>query len=580
MLKTHTMKKIHLFVLNKDVKKVSNVLYDLRLMEFFSIKKEKFDSYESEKLPLESGEILKLRSTITLLKKYHKKDIEEGSDENAIQKAHDYQEKISKLSKEILHLEDEIKRQEILVHLKLSKEQIEDKESTIGFIPIEAGLKLETLKEEKFKVKTYKDKLTKRLYFYTNTKKINFQFKEFYLPKSVDVSLVSELKTKSQEKNKIEEKLTDLANKNLHNIRQEELHLSKIIATHEAKNNFKKTENFTVLSGYVPEVLVTKLKRSIEKEIGNKFDIVEEQADEDAPVKLKNGPVTSNFESLLKMYSFPKYGEYDPTFLVLLAFPLFYGFILGDFGYGLISLIAFTLAKIKWPEYKEFMSILQLSSISSMIWGIIYGEYFGYEPYYLFPRAYMPETLLIIALLFGLFHLNLGFILGFLNQAKYNIKKAIYNNLSWVVLEIGIILVVLGNLISQGVFSYLGYLAMLIAAVMLYLGHGIMGIIEIPSFFTNVFSYARLMAVGLSSVAIAVLVNEFSVAFFEKGAFGIVIGITIFTIGHIMNIVLGNFESFLQALRLHYVEFFTKFYQGDGKEFEPFGSKLHDLKEE
>jgi len=108
------------------------------------------------------------------------------------------------------------------------------------------------------------------------------------------------------------------------------------------------------------------------------------------------------------------------------------------------------------------------------------------------------------------------------------------------------------------------------------MGHGFIGIIEIPSFFTNILSYARLMAVGLSSIAIAVLVNEYTLVLFSKGAIGIFAGVLLFTFGHIFNIVLGNFESFLHTLRLHYVEFFTKFYTGGGREFVPFGQKIRE----
>lgn len=577
MFKTHTMKKVHLFILNKDVKKVSNVLYDLKLMEFFSIKKEKFDNYESEKLHEESAKILSLRSGITLLKNYHKNNIESGSDDKALEKAKALNEDLSKLDKEILHLKDEINRQEILVHLKLSKEQINDKNSTIGFIPLEAESRLSTLKS---KVKKYKDKRNKRLYFYVNSKDISFNYKEFYLPSKVNVSLSSDLKIKEQKKQKIISNLEDLANKNLFSLQQEELKLSKLISIHEAKSHFKKTENFTVLSGYIPEIKVKKLKRNVEKEIGNKFDIIEEEADEDAPISFANGPLTSNFESLLKLYSMPKYGEIDPTFLMLIAFPLFYGFILGDFGYGLVTFIAFTLAKLKWTELKAFFSILQISSVSSMIWGIIYGEYFGFEPYYLFTRAYMPETLLIVAIIFGIIHINLGLMVGYLNKAKKSVKAGIYDHLSWIVFQIGLGLAVFGMISSITLLTYLGWSIFVGSLVLIYLGHGFLGLIEIPSFFTNIMSYARLMAVGLSSVLIAILINDYTMVFFDKGIFGIIIGIIIFTVGHIFNIILGNFESFLQALRLHYVEFFTKFYEGGGKEFEPFGSKIHNMKEE
>ena len=228
------------------------------------------------------------------------------------------------------------------------------------------------------------------------------------------------------------------------------------------------------------------------------------------------------------------------------------------------------------PKLKEFISILQISSVSSIIFGVIFGEYFGFEPYHpLMPRASEPELLLIFAVVFGLLHINMGIILGFINNLS-NLKKAICDNLSWVILQLGVMFISLGVYSSSSTSTFVGTIFFVLSLVLIYMGHGFIGIIEIPSFFTNILSYARLMAVGLSSVAIAMLVNEYTAVLFSGGVFGIVGGIFLFTLGHIFNIVLGNFESFLHTLRLHYVEFFTKFYTGGGREFVAFGEKVHN----
>jgi V/A-type H+-transporting ATPase subunit I len=108
---------------------------------------------------------------------------------------------------------------------------------------------------------------------------------------------------------------------------------------------------------------------------------------------------------------------------------------------------------------------------------------------------------------------------------------------------------------------------------MLFKGEGVKGIIELPSLLSNTLSYLRLMAIGLSSVSIAIVVNTMAGEFFHGGGMMIFAGIMIILVGHVLNIILGLFGSFLHSLRLHYVEFFSKFFQGGAEKFKPFGAK-------
>jgi V/A-type H+-transporting ATPase subunit I len=112
-----------------------------------------------------------------------------------------------------------------------------------------------------------------------------------------------------------------------------------------------------------------------------------------------------------------------------------------------------------------------------------------------------------------------------------------------------------------------------LSVTLIALGEGVKGLVELPGIFSNVMSYARLMALGIASAALAVVVNELATELWHTGFSGMTTAVLILILGHAINFGLGILGPFLHSLRLHYVEFFTKFYAGGGKPYKPFGAE-------
>ncbi len=359
--------------------------------------------------------------------------------------------------------------------------------------------------------------------------------------------------------------------------------LSQELEKAEAPLKFAATEDAFFIKGWVPSEKLNHTIKRLNDATKNKIFIHSEPAKgtDKIPVKLKNPKWVKPFEFFIDMYSQPEYNEIDPTFLIFLTFPIFFGFMLGDFGYGIVAFLLFYFLKGKFSKKAAgFFNVLLLSAVTSIIFGFLYGEFFGLEEMFGFAlphvlsRTHEVYSLLYIAIGIGVVHINTALIIGFINEKRaHGLAKAMYEKGSWIILQIGAAFLALSymNIIALG--PILGWIFFGVSLVLLYMGEGFIAIIELPSILSNILSYARLMAIGLSSVSLAVVINDMAGGFFQQGGFSILWGILIILVGHVINIVLGLFGSFLHSLRLHYVEFFSKFFTGGAVKYKPFGEK-------
>ena len=350
----------------------------------------------------------------------------------------------------------------------------------------------------------------------------------------------------------------------------------------EAPLKFASTQSSFLIKGWIPSDELSSSIERLNKAAKNRIFIHFEPAkkSDKVPVKLKNPKYAKAFEFFIDLYSMPTYKEIDPTFFIFLTFPIFFGIMLGDIGYGIVSLAVFWFLKKRMPRARNFFNILLLASFVSILFGLLYGEFFGEEKIlelelpHLLSRVHDMFALLYIAIGIGVVHVNIGLIIGFINEAKsHGFMHAVYAKASWFILQAGIALLALTYFGMIAISPLIGAIFFAFAVLMLLKGEGVKGLIELPSILTNVMSYARLMAIGLSSVSLAVVINESSRKFFHKGGIFVLMGILILIIGHAINIMLGLLGSFLHSLRLHYVEFFSKFFHGGAKKYQPFGAK-------
>lgn len=350
----------------------------------------------------------------------------------------------------------------------------------------------------------------------------------------------------------------------------------------DAPLRFASTERTFMVTGWVLEKRAKNLAESLEKLTKERvfIKIEEPQKGDKVPAKLSNPKVARPFEALMDLYALPLYREIDPTFFMFLTFPLLFGFMLGDWGYGLVTLFLFLVLKKLIPAGRKFFNILMLSSMATIFFGLLFGEFFGAEVLFgwdmprILSRTHQLETLLVIAIGVGVIHVNFGIINGFVNEFRnHGLRAAVLEKASWLFFEGGIAMLALSYTGIWALKPLVGWVVTVAAVAMIYGGEGVQGLVELPGIFSNILSYARLMAIGIASVKLAEVVNEFAGQFFRQGGMGIIWAVLLLVVGHIINIALGIIGPFLHSLRLHYVEFFNRFYKGGARRFRVFGAR-------
>ena len=364
----------------------------------------------------------------------------------------------------------------------------------------------------------------------------------------------------------------------------------------QSKQKMAMTQKCVVLSGWVPEEACDKVARELDG-CCCAYGIYDALPGEEPPVHLSNNGFASNFEWVVGMYSYPKYGSFDPTLIMSIFYFFMFGLMFADVGYGLLlTLVGFLGPKLLGlkPNMKRSFNMFGYCGIASVAMGVIFGGWFGDLPYaimenYLgmanareavpffngiwFNPVEDPMTFLIVSLAVGGVHLIAGMIVKFVILCREGkVFDAIFSIGSWWVIFLGIALIVLVGTMPGGVVCGVGVLMIVCTNgrheknFLLKIGKGLLGLYDITSYASDLLSYSRILALGLAAAVIAQVINLMG-TMMGPTVVGIIVLIVAGIIGHALNLAINILGSFVHTSRLQYLEFFSKFYEDGGKEF-------------
>ncbi|HBU12770.1 MAG TPA: V-type ATP synthase subunit I, partial [Clostridiales bacterium] len=373
------------------------------------------------------------------------------------------------------------------------------------------------------------------------------------------------------------------------------------------------TESTFVMEGYVLAPQAEKVKDALEGQYNVYVELAEPQPEEDAPVAFKNNGFVAPVEGITQTYSMPGRTDVDPNPIMAFFYYFFFGMMFSDAGYGLLMAVGCLIlgyGKVLEPAKRAPFRMFFFCGLSTIFWGFMYGGFFGdathtisstffggntvLQPLWMDPTR-EPLMLLVFSVMLGLIHLLIGIgIKVYTLLRDKHVLEAIADNLIWMVILGFILLLATGMFLSTGgtavptavntigLYGLIGGLVLLVvlktiagikvqkkkafAAVF----GGILSIYDVTGYIGDMLSYSRLLALGLATGVIANVINMMGAMFSGAPGIGPVLFGVIFVLGHIVNFAINALGAYVHTMRLQYVEYYSKFYEGGGELFRPF----------
>jgi V/A-type H+-transporting ATPase subunit I len=381
-------------------------------------------------------------------------------------------------------------------------------------------------------------------------------------------------------------------------------YLSFLLEKEETAGKLRETQTTFFLQAYLPEDAETQVREEISRSVSACFMEFSEPTEEDTPpTLLKNNGIVSNFESITNTYSPPHYREFDPNAVMSFFYSLFMGFIIGDAGYGLLMLVIGG-----WLCYKNRAKPTGMSRLAgafavggffAIIWGLLFNSVFGLT---VFEKTLMPDpqkdqwllagisvpSVLVIAMLLGVFQLFVGYLCKAVQEwRRGNVGDGICDGVLWAIFSIGVSLAIVG-FVEEFNLSLLATIGAITAGGSLLLAvvtagrkekffgkftKGFGAAYGIINYVSDILSYARLYGLMLSGAVIAQIISNYSVDFLTSGNIAfIALAVVLLIVGHGFNLVMNLLGAYIHDARLQYVEFYGRFFEGEGELFKPLGS--------
>ena len=354
---------------------------------------------------------------------------------------------------------------------------------------------------------------------------------------------------------------------------------------------FGQTEYAFVITGWLPVSGVREFRRAIVENFGtdvivNQIEIDEHEYDE-VPVSMKNPKWAepASFAMSYLMGGKPKYGTIDPSIIWAISYPLIFGMIVGDIGYGLVMLAIILWLRFKFrdkPAVQIATGLLGPAATGAILFGFFYGEFFGavfWEAGWIrtfelfgftlpYNREHIVEPFMIMALGLGVIQILFGLVLGVVNAVRTKHMKHAFvkGGLAGFILGAVILLIAMALLRSNPVVQIIGAIMMVVGILAVLRWGGIMGFIETLESVSHIASYIRIMAVGLSDAIFATAINQMA----ANDKIPTVVAIVLLLLFHGLHLILAIFTPTIHALRLNFLEFGGKYYEASTSDYDPF----------
>lgn len=441
----------------------------------------------------------------------------------------------------------------------------------------------------------------------------------FHIPKELPHDLTEATKevNKQLKENADKEKalchsLKKLGEENKDNLASLKETSENILTLLQAEKKIIQSGRLATVKGFVPSNKFNELNEKVSRTMEGKVLVLPNEpveSEKEPPTRITNSRFIRPFEELTKLYGLPKYSEIDPTPLIAITFPILFGLMFGDLGHGLVLLLGGLIVGklIKGNQgMKNVCYIMAACGIGAMAAGLLFGEFFGKQIFA--PLWFSPFenvfSFLIFTLVVGIVQIISGITLEMVNFAiKHNIADALLTSLPKIGFFVGGVYLIYSCQLNFGAWFSGPILAAIIPFIILIVGkpaylavakpkshaageHAEMDTISgrlfeggdlVTRLLSNTISYSRILALLMAHWAlllvtytIADLVNPVGSA----SILGFILAGVIIIFGNIFVLALEGLIVFIHTLRLHFYEWFSKFYAGTGSEFNPFKQKF------